>query len=252
MTQLEDLGTRSRRADEPAKRNSADPASAARSRQRVVNFLLVPIVAFAAVFLIFQLPKYSSLDPNQAPRPLESVTHYWLLVGHVATGTVALVTVILQLWPWLRRRHPAVHRWIGRIYVFVGAIPSAIFVLLMLPVSVPAGKVGGAMAAILWAVTAVIGWERLRRRRYAEHRRWMLYSFAILWDTPVWGFFIGMSWIWWSPWVEQVDFNYILEGISWGGWIINLFAVQWWIERTSGQRLRLPPGETIGSRRRRP
>ncbi|WP_329087313.1 MULTISPECIES: DUF2306 domain-containing protein [unclassified Streptosporangium] len=245
-----DLGAPDRRAGEPVEPGAETPAPGNRPRRQLSNYLLVPTVAFAVVFLIFQLPKYSALDPNQAQRPLESVTQYWLLVGHVAAGTLSLVTVVLQLWPWLRRRYPAFHRWSGRLYVFVGAIPTSIFVLLMLPVSIPAGKVGGAVAAILWTATALIGWVKLRQRRYAEHRRWMIYSFAILWGTPVWGFFIGMGWIWWSPWVAQIDFNYILEGVSWGGWIINLFIVQWWIEKTSGQPLKLPPGEMAGMGRR--
>ncbi|XVQ84302.1 DUF2306 domain-containing protein [Microbispora siamensis] len=250
MTQLDDVGAPDRRSGAPGEPDAENPQQGGRPKRRLSNMVLPPLVALAAVFLIFQLPKYAALDPSRPPRPMVSDTQYWLLVGHIAAGTIGLVTVLLQLWPWLRRRYPSIHVWAGRVYVFAGAIPSSIFVLLMLPVSVPAGKVGGAVAAILWSVTAVIGWVKVRKHRYAEHRRWMLYSFAVLWGTPVWGFFIGMGWVWWSPWLEEVDFNYILEAISWGGWIANLIFAQWWIERSSRVRLKLPAGDAVALRRR--
>jgi len=31
-------------------------------------------------------------------------------VAHILFGSVALVTACLQIWPWLRRTHPTVHR----------------------------------------------------------------------------------------------------------------------------------------------
>ncbi|GII88748.1 hypothetical protein Ssi03_67380 [Sphaerisporangium siamense] len=250
MTQLHDLSTPQGRTGERENPGTELHRPRGRTRRRPGDFAPLPLAILTIVFLAFQIPKYSALDPARAQRPVESAAHYWLIAAHVATGTLALVTVVVQIWPWLRRRHPAVHRWAGRVYVFAGAIPSALLVLVMLPVSSPVGKVGSAMAAVLWASTALIGWVALRRRRYAEHRRWMIYSFAVVWGGPVWAFFVGMSWLWWSPWAEQVDFDHVLDTISWAGWIINLIIAQWWIEHTSGRRLTLPPREipTSGAR----
>lgn len=200
---------------------------------------MIPLAAIVAAFLSHQVPPYFSLNPTRSRIPLQFPLHYWLIVGHVVFGSVSLVTVVLQVWPWLRRRHPAVHRWSGRAYVFAGAVPSAVLALSMLPVSYPAGRIGVAMSAIFWSTSAVIGWVKLRQHRYAEHRRWMLYSFAIVWGQAVWGYVIGAGWHAWAPW--NVNFNHVVEAARWVGWVCNLIAVQWWLERTAGRDLGLPP-----------
>jgi hypothetical protein len=213
-----------------------------RRRRRRRSVWMLPLAAIAAAFLVYQTPPYLSLNPSRSRIPLHFPFHYWLIVGHVAFGTVSLVTLVLQLWPWLRRRHPAVHRWSGRAYVFAGALPSAAFAIAMLPVSYPAGRIGVAMSATLWSVSAVLGWIRLRQHRYGAHRRWMLYSFAIVWGQVIWGFLIGNAWFWWSPWAATVNPDHVVEAARWVGWVVNLMAVQWWLERTAGRTLELPPG----------
>lgn len=54
--------------------------------------------------------------------------HYLLLVAHILFGSVALVAACLQIWPWLRRTRPAVHRWSGRAYLFGGVFPGGLAV----------------------------------------------------------------------------------------------------------------------------
>ncbi|HEV2784466.1 MAG TPA: DUF2306 domain-containing protein [Actinophytocola sp.] len=200
---------------------------------------VLPMFAAAAAFLIYQLPPWIAFDPSASRIPLKFDGHYWLIVGHVLFGSVALITMCLQLWPWLRRRYPVVHRTSGRIYVFA-ALPSAGFALAMTGVSYPAGKIGVTMSATLWSIAAVMGFIRARQGRWREHRRWMLNSFAIMWGLVVWGFVIGMGWIWFSPWVEEVDFNYIAEASRWVGWVTNLIVLHWWLDRTRKRPVEVP------------
>ncbi|MBD0324764.1 MAG: DUF2306 domain-containing protein [Aldersonia sp.] len=54
-------------------------------------------------------------------------------MAHIFFGSVALLTACLQVWPWLRRRHPAVHWYSGRLYVFAGALPAGLAVLTVVP-----------------------------------------------------------------------------------------------------------------------
>lgn len=212
------------------------PAVRAGKRRRA--WWLLGIAAVIVAFLIYQVPPYASMDPSQSRIPLQFPAHYWLIVGHVLFGSIAMLTLILQLWPWIRRRHPAVHRWSGRAYVFAGAIPSGLFAVAMLPVSYPAGRTGVAMSAVLWMATAVLGWVKLRQGRYAVHRRLMLYSFAIVWGQVIWGFAIGMPFaLGWIPFTG--DFDHIVEAARWVGWVGNLVLVQWWLDRTRGRDLGL-------------
>lgn len=198
---------------------------------------VLPLWAAAIAFLIYQLPPWVALDPAASRIPRIPV-YYWLVAGHVLFGTIALVTMCLQLWPWLRRTHPKVHRVSGRIYVFGGALPSAAFALASTPYTFPVGKMGVLMSATLWCVAAVLGFVRARQGRWSEHRRYMLYSFAIMWGLVVWGFVIGMGWFWLSPWT--VDPTYVIEASRWVGWVGNLIAVQWWLERTRTRKVEGP------------
>jgi hypothetical protein len=140
--------------------------------------------------------------------------------------------VCLQVWPWLRRRHPAIHRTGGRVYVFGGALPSAVLILLTLPYSVlRIGAVGGAIAGILWIATTVAGFRMARRRRYPEHRRWMVYSFALALNTVTGRaiFYLAMA----IPGLG-VDVLTLAEVAGfWLGWVVNLSIAHWWLRRTS-------------------
>lgn len=212
-------------------KSRAEPHHGSGGRRPRETVWVVSLAVIVVLYLAVQVHPYFRMDPAHSRIELQFPLHYWLIVGHVVFGTVALVTLVLQAWPWLRRNHPSTHRWSGRLYVFVGAFPSSVFALAMFPVAFTAGSIGMAMSAVLWSATAFIGWRRAVQGRYAEHRRWMVYSFAIVWGAVIWGFAIGWGWLLFSPWT--VDFTYVSEAARWVGWIVNLIVAQWWLERTA-------------------
>nr|WP_225311617.1 DUF2306 domain-containing protein [Microbispora cellulosiformans] len=191
---------------------------------------IIPLGIVVAAFLAYELPPYLTLDPARARVVLPAAfpPKYAVLIGHIVFGTVAQVTIFLQMWPWLRRRHPAVHRWSGRVYVFAGAIPSAVAAVVMLPFTPVPGRVGVSTAAVLWLVTTVMGYRMARRRRFAEHRRWMLYNFAIVAGINYTGLAIVVVG---THLPVAVDPVYLIEAARWLGWVVNLVVVQWWIDR---------------------
>lgn len=65
-------------------------------------------------------------DLHTSRVPPRSALHFGLLGAHIVTAAVAVLTGLAQSWPWLRRRHPAAHRWTGRAYFFAGVFPSAL------------------------------------------------------------------------------------------------------------------------------
>ena len=124
---------------------------------------IVPLVALNGAFLLFVLPPYLGLDPSQSRVVLNDgfASHYAVLVVHILFGTIALVTLCLQAWPWLRLRYPRVHRLSGRLYVFAGAIPSALLALVLMPfAAAPNGLLGSALASVGWIATTVLGFAR--------------------------------------------------------------------------------------------
>lgn len=235
MAQNTELGKPSRPGHEPG---TPEPATGSpRSARRRGGLWIVAIAAIVVAFLLYQTPPYFSLDMARSRIPVQFPAHYWLLVGHVVFGTVALVTMCMQLWPWLRVNHPAVHRWSGRIYVFGGALPTAFFAVVMFPVIPPAGSLGVVMSALLWSATAILGWRAARRGAFAAHRKWMIYSFAIVWGAVIWSFGFGLPLIRLAPDLNPV---YIIEGARWIGWVANLVIAHWWLERTADRPLQLP------------
>ncbi|MFJ7524454.1 Predicted membrane protein (DUF2306) [Streptomyces sp. MnatMP-M77] len=188
------------------------------------------LALLVTLFLVDELTAYLGLEPSEARITLnEDVPlHYPLLVAHIGFGTIALVTVVLQVWPLLRRNHPRIHRASGRLYVFAGALPSAVLALAIMPL-MPAwqGTIGVAVHALLWIGTTTMGYRAARKRQYDDHRRWMLYSFALA-TGVLW----GRAMVNVMTYAElNIDVGYLFEVARWLGWMINLMLVQWWLDR---------------------
>ncbi|OKK14332.1 hypothetical protein AMK16_30985 [Streptomyces sp. CB00455] len=211
-------------------RPAAAQAPVARSRGWWRRPWIAPLFVVSTGYIAFTALPY--LDRETAPlMPHDGFTLYYpALITHIAFATVALLTSILQIWPWLRRRHPAAHRWGGRVYVLTTVV-AGLLGLVIVPFAPPVGRLGVGIATTLWLAFSVMGFVRIRQRRYAEHRRLMLYAFAMVMNN-LWGTTILMV-------VQtlrvQVDPNVFLEAARWTGWVANLLAVQWWLNRTAGR-----------------
>lgn len=193
---------------------------------------IAPLMIIVVTFLVYQVSPY--VPERTAPTPPHDgfPMYYPLLVVHMVAGTLAIVTACFQVWPWLRKRHPAFHRWSGRVYV-VGALVGGVIGLILVRFAPPVGQIGVSMATILWIITTVIAYVAVRRGDFILHRRFMLYSFALVMNN-IWGVLIvnvGMS----LPF--DIGFTYYLEAARWVGWVTNLILVQWWLYHTAKRPL---------------
>jgi predicted membrane protein DUF2306 len=207
-----------------------------------------PLGALVVIFLAFSLPPYLSFDPDRSrvPQPAAlGVAHYWTLVPHVLFGSIALATAVLQIWPWLRVHHPAWHRRAGRLYVFGGVLPAgaaALVVGAFTPFG-PIARASNLLLAVLWLGCTLAGWRMARQRRFADHRRWMIRSFALtasIITNRIWGAIIGITL---APQLETtfhgdgVLFSWVVAGLTtWLGWTVPLLAAEWWLERSRNRR----------------
>lgn len=160
-------------------------------------------------------------------------------MAHIAFGTVALLTCWLQVWPWFRRRYPAAHRVIGRVYVLGGVLPSGALGLVIGAVSPfgPMAQVSNVILAVLWLACTVAGFRTARRRRFAEHRKWMVRGFALtvsIMMNRVWG---ALATIILVPQLDTVfggselALTQTISGLStWLGWTTALLAAEWWLQ----------------------
>lgn len=201
------------------------------------------VVGGAVLFnLLYAFPHYFSTDSGVSRSRLDPGfhPHFAFLVAHVVTGNLALVTMMLQVWPRLRRTRPRVHRLVGRVYVFGAVIPTTLIVLFVLvPHRAVQGSTGLACSAVLWLGTTLYAWRKARLRRYAEHRRWMVYSFSLALFTT-YGRIVAWMMLHWGL---QVNIEILIEATSWGVWILHLLGAQAYLEFTARRHGRnLPPG----------
>ena len=103
-----------------------------------------------------------------------------LLPAHAALGATALLLGFLQLIPRLRNGYPRFHRWVGRTYALSCLLGGAAGLVLAFGASTGAVTTFGfGTLAVLWMGTTAMGWRMARAGRFADHRRWMIRSFAV-------------------------------------------------------------------------
>ncbi|MGY6658041.1 DUF2306 domain-containing protein [Amycolatopsis sp. TRM77291] len=199
------------------------------------------------VFLAFSMPPYLSLDPAQSrvPQPPGFTTHYWFLAAHVLFGSIAMVGALLQIWPWFRTKYPAVHRKIGRVYVFAGVLPAGLLALVVGSVSPfgPATRVANTLAAVLWLGCTFAGWRAARQRRFGDHRRWMIRSFALTMSIILSRLIGPVAVIVLGPRLEttfggsEIALTQSVAAITaWLSTTLALLAAQWYLDRRPARK----------------
>jgi uncharacterized membrane protein len=187
-------------------------------------------------FLALSLPPYVT---GHTRVPATFALHYPLLVGHVMFASAAMVMAVVQIWPGLRARRPALHRRCGRVYV-VAAIPAAVCAL-VIGAATPFGPflaASNVVLASLWLWFTTTGYLAARQRRFREHRRQMILSATLalsiisnrIW-TPI--IFISLQPLQHKVFDDNKDhYLWFAAGLgAWLGWTIPFFTVRRWLNR---------------------
>src|SRR5205823_1883817 len=136
---------------------------------------------------------------------------------HTSFGGLALLLAPWQFVGWLRRNHPAIHRWTGRAYVGCTLISGvAAYPVAFGTIAGPIASAGFALMATAWLGTTLVAWCAVRQRRYAAHRRWMIRSFALALSAVTLRIALLV------PVQLQLDFMPVYRVTSWASWILNL------------------------------
>jgi hypothetical protein len=112
---------------------------------------------------------------------------------HVALAAVLTLGGILQLWPALRRRLPALHRWNGRLFV-VAALLAALGGLWLVwgrqSRLSDASDLSITLNAVLVLAFVTLAFRAARARDFAAHQDWAMRGFFVV--SGVWFLRIGI------------------------------------------------------------
>ncbi len=140
---------------------------------------------------------------------------------HIVSAPIVLLNGLILMSESVRRRHRALHRYLGRVQVIV-------LLLLVLPSSVVmsrhtfAGWSAGLSFLVLSATTAVCaiaGVVNARRRRYDRHRRWMLRCYVLICSAVTLRLMSGIAGL---VELSSAEGAYIVA--AWSSWLVPLAA----------------------------
>jgi hypothetical protein len=117
---------------------------------------------------------YLQQMPRYGARPVMTALH-------VAPAFLFMLLAPLQLSRRIRDRLPALHRWNGRSLVAIGSIlgPVGIAIGIVMPFGGPVELVVSSVIGAAFLVSLFMGVRRIRQKRVAEHRTWMLRMLAV-------------------------------------------------------------------------
>lgn len=143
------------------------------------------LLAFASLGVAgYALWAYTLRPVGSTVHPEMMATYAVESIGILAHIFASAITLLLGPWqfvPAIRRRWPALHRWMGRAFLALGVLPGGLAGLYM-AFHAYGGWVstsGFALLAILWLFTAARAYQTARARDFAAHRRWMVRCFAL-------------------------------------------------------------------------
>ncbi len=180
--------------------------------------LCLGIAAYSARYLLHppQTPAQALGNPLGVP---------WLFI-HVAGAVTALALGALQFLPVLRRGSSPPHRWVGRVYV-AGCLIGGLAGLILAPGSHagPIASAGFGSLAVLWIAVTLLGWRAAMQGRFAEHRRWMIRSWALTLAAVTLRLYL--------PLVMILDLAFLpwYRAISFLAWVPNLIVAELWLRR---------------------
>ena len=101
---------------------------------------------------------------------------------HFAAGGIILVLGCIQLIGTIRARYPALHRWIGRIYVaaaLLAGVGGLAFIAAKGTIGGTVMDIGFSLYGALMVLAAVQTFRHAQARRLDAHRAWALRLFAL-------------------------------------------------------------------------
>ncbi len=180
-----------------------------------MTLLALGVAGYAATVVIV---------PGLRPPLVRSLFADWPIAApaHFLGGAIALAVGAFQLNARLRARFIAIHRWLGRTYLLAIAVGGAASLALAMNSSAgPVARIGFGLLGVLWLVSTFNAYRYIRQRNVAEHRNWMIRSYALTLAAVTLRIYLPLSMI------GGIPFAIAYPAIAWLCWVPNLLVAEW-------------------------
>ena len=194
-----------------------DRSGAGRWTSAVAWIFALLLCLFVALYAYAYFTPAVSAPANVAAN---AFAHPWLGI-HIAGGATALLIAPFQLWRTLLSKRPRVHRLMGRVYVAACAIGGIAGVVLAAGSSAgPIATAGFGLLGLAWLGVTLMGWRAAVGKRFADHRAWMIRSFALAFAAVTLRIYLPISFFLPMPMIETY------RVIAFLCWVPNLILAE--------------------------
>jgi uncharacterized membrane protein YozB (DUF420 family) len=216
--------------------------------QRILLLLAVVLILKVTVSVVLgyrnYFPPNFDVDFLSGRQSYFAGAYQWAFYAHILSGPVSLVLGLILVNESFRRQFPKWHRSMGKVQAGVVLLllaPSGLWMAFYAQTGTIAGM-GFALLAIATGMCVLAGWRSAVKRRFAEHRRWMMRCFLLLCSAVIVRVIGGLAT------VAAVGDSWIYPLTAWGSWLVPLTV----FELTEVIRRRVRQVDTRGERRSAP
>lgn len=197
-------------------------------RNKFLYKFLWGLMTLLSLLTVLLASRYLTLDPDVFFPEQRTIylAHLTALMLHVIGSMMALTLGPFLFLNRLRSKWPAVHRWLGRLYL-LGNLFGGLAGLYMSTYAYTGeiARNGFATLALLWLTTGLMAYVRIRDGNVSAHRRWMVRNFALL--------FAGVMLRLQTPFLDMAfgyEVGYMI--VAWSSWAPNLLVAEWIVRRS--------------------
>ena len=189
----------------------------------LMTFMAIGVAAYGAAFIVA-----GGIERVMPQMAYHLPDRLLFAAAHFGVGALVLVLGPFQFVPRIRTKWPVVHRWLGRVYV-AGCLVSGVagFVLAQNTNAGPVARAGFTLLAVFWIVSTTTAFIKARGRRFDEHRRWMIRSYALTLAAVTLRIYLPVSMAGFG-----MSFLDVYPVISFACWVPNAIFAEWFVRQT--------------------
>ena len=138
---------------------------------------------------------------------------------HIVFGGISLLTGWTQFSPRIRNNNIALHKKLGKVYIFSVTLSSiaAVYIGFFASGGLPA-SLGFISLGLIWLYTTLKAYSHIRNKQIVQHQKMMIYSYSAC--------FAAVTLRIWLPLLMIMTGNFITAYtiVAWLCWIPNLVA----------------------------